>query len=121
MRLRQEGKIEEIDVNSFQSSYGRRSPEEEALLEDEVQSRPGKVNSGRHRRWCKRTSSLSSLDAPNVVRYLDKTKSSGGIIRIVIDELGEEETEDDMDHNNEDDQRQEFICGNSANREYEKR
>ena len=113
--------FEEIDVNSFQSSYGRRSPEEEALLEDEVQSRPGKVNSGRHRRWCKRTSSLSSLDAPNVVRYLDKTKSSGGIIRIVIDELGEEETEDDMDHNNEDDQRQEFICGNSANREYEKR
>ena len=113
--------FEEIDVNSFQSSYGRRSPEEEALLEDEVQSRPGKVNSGRHRRWCKRTSSLSSLDAPNVVRYLDKTKSSGGIIRIVIDELGEEETDDDMDHNNEDDQRQEFICGNSANREYEKR
>ena len=81
-------KFEEIDVNSFQSLYGRVPPEEEALA--------GKM------------------------RYLDKTKSSGGIIRIVIDELGCDEGDNgngDVDERKG--QHQDLMGG--ASREYEKR
>lgn len=134
--------FEEVDVNSFQSMYGRVSPEEEGgmegeLLQKEQQSRKAsrrrrttasssgedeQQQNGRGRRRRRTTaSSMGSSKAgrDKKKRYLDKTKTSGGIIRIIIDELGDEDGVDGDDEAHND---QVLIGGGSrANREYEER
>ena len=74
-------KFEELDVNSFQSLYGRG---------------PAKGNDS------------SSF------KYLNITKSSGSIVRTIIDELGSLNERESNEDNNQD-----LMGGHSASREYE--
>ena len=74
-------KFEELDVNSFQSLYGRG---------------PAKSNDS------------SSF------KYLNSTKSSGSIVRTIIDELGCLNERESNEENNQD-----LMGGHSASREYE--
>ncbi|KAL7528729.1 hypothetical protein ACHAXR_006225, partial [Thalassiosira sp. AJA248-18] len=96
--------FEELDVNSFQSLYGQNiSPEKEGgerSLAEQLVVAKSRLSLGSRR-----------------TKYLDKTKSSGDIVRMLIDELGEENEEETGISSK--DQRQELM-GNSANREYEK-
>ena len=87
--------FEDIDVNSFQSLYG--------------QTR-------------RRGSDGSGEGGEERIRYLDKTKSSGSIIRVVIDELGS--SDDDIglrSSNGGGDKRDYDLIGVNASREYEQR
>ena len=83
--------FEVIDVNSFQSLYGQRR------------------FSG---------DSNSSRGEYGRIRYLDKTKSSGSIIRVVIDELG---CLGSISNGGGEDKRDYDLIGVNASREYEQR
>ena len=85
--------FEDVDVNSFQSLYGRRFSDS--------------------------SSSNDELGGEGRIRYLDKTKSSGSIIRVVIDELGDIGL--GSSNGGGEDKRDYDLIGVNASREYEQR
>ena len=85
--------FEDIDVNSFQSLYGRKRFSDSTSSNDESGGKDGRI------------------------RYLDKTKSSGSIIRVVIDELGGLGSS----NGGGGDKRDYDLIGVNASREYEQR
>ena len=93
--------FEDIDVNSFQCLYGRLS-----ILGQQGRGR----SSG--------SSGASGEVSSERIRYLDKTKSSGSIIRVVIDELGGLGS---SGMNCGEDKRDYDLIGVNASREYEQR
>ena len=96
--------FEDIDVNSFQSLYGL------SILGQKGSMRRNNDGSG----------GGSGKGSMERIRYLDKTKSSGSIIRVVIDELGD----DDVglrSSNGGGDKRDYDLIGVNASREYEQR
>jgi len=95
--------FEDIDVNSFQSLYGL------SILGQQQGRRRSSGGSG-----CS-GEGISSMER---IRYLDKTKSSGSIIRVVIDELGDIGL---GSSNGGGDKRDYDLIGVNASREYEQR
>lgn len=93
--------FEDIDVNSFQSLYGL------TILGQQQGRRRSSGGSGE---------GSSSMER---IRYLDKTKSSGSIIRVVIDELGDIGL--GSSNGGGGDKRDYDLIGVNASREYEQR
>ncbi|KAL7548003.1 hypothetical protein ACHAWF_011279 [Thalassiosira exigua] len=126
-------RLEEMDVNSYQGLYGKAAPEgggEDVFrgsFSRRKKKKKGRNGGGPKRRGSDESlstfgSSLGSLTV-EPPKYLDKTKSAGQIIRIVIDELGTREGlsgeggEEGRDES--DDLGRDMMGG--ANSEYERR
>ena len=100
--------FEDVDVNSFQSLYGL------SILGQQQGTRRSSDGSG---------GSGEGISSIERIRYLDKTKSSGSIIRVVIDELGSSSGSggSSSGSNGGGDKRDYDLIGVNASREYEQR
>ena len=96
--------FEDIDVNSFQSLYGLSILGQRGRRRSSSDGSDGSGEGGEER-----------------IRYLDKTKSSGSIIRVVIDELGQIGGLGSSGGDGGEDKRDYDLIGVSASREYEQR